>query len=70
MCACSLVQTYEERRGQAGIDIGCECACSRIISLSKNMSLSSYVSMSFLFHTGLTDIQFHILYTVACPMTS
>ena len=26
--------------------------------LSKNMSLSLYVSTSFLFHSGLTDIQF------------
>ena len=33
------------------------------------MSLSLYVSMSFLFHTGLSDIQFHTLYTVACPKT-
>lgn len=59
------LQLCEGSGGQAGT----ECACSRVISLCEHTSLSYYVSTLFLFHTGVTDIQFHTLYSTACSMT-
>jgi hypothetical protein len=62
------LQPYEGRRGKQGQIQGVNVPAAESY-LSKNMSLSSYVTTSFLFHSGLTDVQFHTLYTVACPMT-